>query len=138
MAIVRLPTPCRNAIAQAVRDLIDSGSGPGLIKLYADPMPADPNDAPAGTLLGTLTLADPCAPDPTIGELEFDTIEEDASADATGEATWARITSSDGTKALDVDVGDTGSGAVIELNTTNIVAGGPIVLTAFNITMPES
>jgi hypothetical protein len=80
--------------------------------------------------LGTLTFAKPCGVVAN-GVLTFNPIAEDSSADATGTATWARITNGDDPAiaanfVMDVDVGISGSGAQFILNTTSISAGGPI------------
>ena len=55
-------------------------------------------------------------------------------ADADGTATWARIADSAGTFVGDVDIGVSGSGATIVMNTTSIVAGGSISITSAQIT----
>ena len=68
--------------------------------------------------------------------ITFDAITEDSSADATATATWARIEDSDGTNVFDGDVST--AGAMINLNTAAIVAGGPVRITSFTITMPDS
>lgn len=133
----KLSTSGRNAAANAVRDQIDGGSGAGTIKIYTGSQPANPQSAATGTLLGTLTLSDPCAPSASNGVLTFSAITQDSSADNTGTAGWARIADSAGTAVLDGNVTTTGGGGMIELNTTSIVAGGPISITAFTLTMPE-
>jgi hypothetical protein len=66
----------------------------------------------------------------------FDTITEDSAADATAEATWARIQDSDGNNVFDGDVGV--AAAMIILNTTSIAAGGPVRIDSFSITFPAS
>ena len=138
MAIMRISMDLRNAQANKIRELMDAGAGPPTLKIYTAPMPAHPADPPDGcTLLGTLTFSDPSAPAAEDGVLTFSAITEDASADATGTAAWARIADSNGTAIFDVDVGVGGSGCTIILNTTSIVQGGPIRLTSFTITIPE-
>lgn len=76
-------------------------------------------------LLGTLTLSQPAG---TIanGILTLNTITEDSSADANNTATWGRFRDGDGNPVLDGSIGVAGSGADFIINTTNIVAGGPI------------
>lgn len=137
MAICRLATATRNALANALRDLIDAGGGPGLVRFYTGPMPATPDTAiTTQTLLGTLTFSDPSAPGAAGGTSTYSPITEDSLADNTGTAAWARIVDSTGAVVHDVDVGGPGSGAFIELNTTSIVAGGPIEITAWQLTVP--
>lgn len=136
-AIMRIIADLRNAQADAIATLIDAGAGAGTIKLYTGSMPAHPADAiGAVTLLGTLTFADPCVAAPAAaGVLTFDTITQDAAADNAGVAAWARIADSNGNAVFDVNVGT--ADASIILNTTTIVAGGPIAITSFTITIPE-
>lgn len=127
----------RNALAQVYADVINAGTGAGTLEIYTGTQPASADDdVTTQTLLGTLTFSDPCEADVSSGVLTFDTITQDAAADATGTATWARIKDSDGNTVLDLSVGAPGSGAGIEFNTTSIVAGGPINVTSFTITIP--
>lgn len=141
MAIFRLVTAVKNACLGPIRDAIDAGSGAGTIKIYTGTIPASPADAvgSAGTntLLGTLTFSDPCTASPgslTGGVLTMGAITQDSSADATGVATWARIQDSTGATVGDIDVSNSGGGGTLQLNTISIVAGGPILITAFTIT----
>ena len=56
-------------------------------------------------------------------------------ADATGTAAWARIADSNGSSVMDIDVSATGGSGALQLNTTNIVIGGPILITSFVISV---
>ncbi len=137
MANMRLATTTRNSLAQRFQVLVDAGSGNGTIKIYTGTQPASADDGIGGaTLLGTLTFSKPSAPAASGGVLTFNAITQDDAADATGTATWARIADSAGNTVFDCDVGT--SGATINLNTTSIVAGGPISITSFTITVPAA
>lgn len=133
-----LATALRNARLDLIRDAIDAGAGPGTLKIYTGTRPATGGALSGNTLLGTLTFADPCAPNAADGVLTFSAITQDAAADASGTATWARVADSAGAFVLDLSVGATGSGADIELNTTNIVTGGPISITSATLTEGNS
>ena len=136
MATIHLSTTVANAMLVPLRDALDGGSGAGTIKFYTAPMPATTADAiTTQTLLGTLTCSDPSGTIAT-KKLTLSAITPDSSADATGVAVWARIDDSAGVAVVDVDVSTTGGSGVIQLNTTNIVAGGPIGITAFEFTLP--
>jgi len=63
-------------------------------------------------------------------------ITQDSAADATGTATWARIADSTGATVFDVDVTVTGAGGTLQFNTTSFVIGGPVLISAFTITVP--
>jgi hypothetical protein len=137
MAILRLSTTARNALANAIKTAIDAGAGAGTIKIYSGAQPATPQDAPAtaNVLLGTLTFSKPSFPTGTVGVITASAITQDSSADASGTAAWARLADSDGNAIMDVDVGTTG--CTINLNTTTVVSGGPIAITSATITVPQ-
>jgi len=134
MSNVRVADVTRNNRLNAVRDRIDSGPGAGVVEIRSGTQPADADDAAVGTLLATLTLADPSAPNAASGVLTFNAITEDSSADATGTASWGRVKTSDGNTVFDCDVGT--SGTTIVLNTVSIVVGGPVRITSFTLTDP--
>jgi hypothetical protein len=136
MANIRVATTVRNAMLDAINTALNAGSGAGTIKIYSGTQPANGDAAESGTLLATLTLTDPAAGAASAGVLTLSTITEDASADATATATWARLEDSAGTNVFDGDVGT--ASAMINLNTTAIVTGGPVRITSFTITMPSS
>lgn len=141
MAVIRLVDAVKHSMLEPLKAAIDAGTSPGVIDIYSGLMPANPTIAPTipsvHKLLGTLTFADPCCTTvgtPTAGTLTFNAIVQDAAADETGVASWARISSiSSGIKTTvcDIDVTSTGGGGTMQMNTTNIVAGGPIVITNY-------
>lgn len=134
MANVRILTTVRNSMLDAINAAINAGAGAGTIKIYSGTQPANANTALSGnTLLATLTFTDPAAPAASGGVLTFDPITQDASADATGTATFARIQDSNANVVFDCDVGT--SGATLIINTTSIVAGGPVSITSFTLTI---
>lgn len=121
----------------AIIDLLDAGAGAGLLKIYDGVQPASADTAVSSqTLLGTLTFSDPAfgAAD-NDGKVTANTITSDSSADATGTASWARLTDSDGNTVMDCDVGL--SGATLNLDNVNIEAGGVISATTLTFTLPD-
>ena len=136
MAIVRIATPLKNSMLTPVRDAIDAGAGAGTIKIYTSPMATLPSDAiTTQTLLGTLTFSDPSGATPTGGVFTASAITQDSSADATGTASWARIQDSTGTVVMDVDITATGGGGSMQMNTTSVVIGGPLLISALTVTL---
>lgn len=136
MAIVRFVDSVKNSVLTPLKDAIDAGSGAGTIKIYNGTQPTTAADAvTTQTLLGTLTFSDPCGTVAT-GALTMSAITQDSSADATGTATWARIADSAGNTVMDVNVSVTGGGGALQLNTTSIVSGGPILISSFVISVP--
>lgn len=137
MANLRVAAATGNAILDALRVKMDAGSGPALLKIYTGTQPAGADTALSGnTLLGTLTFTDPAAASASSKTLTFSTITADSAADASGTATWARVLDSDGVAIFDCDVGESGDGATITLNTKTIASGGPISITSFVLTYP--
>jgi hypothetical protein len=63
-------------------------------------------------------------------------ITQDSSADASGTASFARITDSTGATIIDIDITNTGGGGTLQMNTTNIVIGGPILCSSFVVSVP--
>lgn len=119
----------RNAWLTTIANAIDAGSAGGKIKFYGGTRPS--TGGTATTLIGTVTCATTCG---TVsnGVLTFASFIEDSSADATDQATWARITDSDDNFVCDCSVGT--SGADINLNSTSITAGGIIRITGGTLT----
>lgn len=136
MAIVRFVNSVKNSVLTPLKDAIDAGSGAGTIKIYTGTQPTLASDAvTTQTLLGTLTFSDPCG-SVASGALTMSAITQDSSADADGTATWARIADSTGATVMDVNVSVTGGGGALQMNTTSIVAGGPILISSFVISVP--
>lgn len=136
MAIVRFVDSVKNSVLTPLKDAIDAGSGAGTIKIYTGTQPTTAAGAvTTQTLLGTLTFSDPCGTVAT-GALTMGAITQDSSADADGTATWARIADSTGATVMDVNVSVTGGGGALQMNTTSIVAGGPILISSFVISVP--
>lgn len=137
MANIRIAAAVRNAMLDALVARMDADAGPATLKVYSGTQPASGDAALSGnTLLATLTFSDPAAPGASGGVITFNAITEDSSADATATATFARIQDNSGDNVFDGDIGT--SGAMITLNTTSIVAGGPVRISSFTITMPSS
>lgn len=130
MAILRINNNAKDAIMALIRDAIGDG---GLLKIYNGTMPADISTAIAAqTLLGTLTFPSPCGSVDGLHRFVAGAITQDSSADATATANFARIFKADETTVvMDIDITTTGGGGTLQLNTTNIVAGGPILVTSF-------
>ena len=136
MALIRFVTAVKNSALDTIKTAIDAGAGAGTIKIYTGTQPTSPADAiTTQTLLGTLTFSDPCGTSAS-GTLTMSAITQDSAADATGTATWARIADSTGATVCDVDVTATGGGGTLQFNTTSFVIGGPILISAFTITVP--
>jgi len=121
-------TGLRNAQVDAITTFAGNS---GKLRIYSGSRPA--TGGTATTLLAELTCNATFAPSASGGVLTLNSIAQDASADATGTATWFRLVKSDGTThVMDGDVGTSGSD--LNLNSTSITAGATVSVTSFTIT----
>lgn len=120
-------TTIRNAMLDAITTAAGSNA---LLSIYDGIRPA--TGGAATTLLAQLTCNATFAPAASGGVLTVNSITQDSSANATGTATWFRITTSVSTFVLDGNVGISGSD--LNLSSTSIVAGQPVSVTSFTIT----
>lgn len=106
------------------RDLIDSGSGAGFVRIRDS----------ADVLLAQCPLNDPCGTvNGTTGLLTLSFAGPDDSADATGTAAYGEVCNSDGTVhlSLPAQAGTSPVSGKLVLNSLSVAAGGALeVLTA--------
>lgn len=130
-------TDVRSAIAAAITARVDAGSGPGKLRIYTGSRPAGPGTAASGTLLAEFTLSDPSFTESGgVATLDITPAVEDAAADNTGTAGYARFTDSDGNGKIDATVTATGGGGEVTCNTVSFVAGAVVTVTGCTITAP--
>jgi len=139
-----LSTAARTAMVAALADLIDGGSGAGVIRVYTGSKPAGPGSAATGTLLLEFTLSDPAFPTRSAGvaTLDVDPIPSDEGI-ADGTAGWFRAldsteAGSTGLGVIDGTVTATGGGGDLTLNTVSITTGLVVEITSGTITVPAS
>lgn len=132
---IKLSNALRSTRAQALRDAVDAGSGAAVLQIRSGTQPAGPDTTASGTLLASITLNDPAFAE-SVGVLTIDESPAltDASADATGTATWFRILTSAGVAVLDGSVTATGQGGDITVTSTSIVATAAVTITGGTIT----
>ncbi len=103
------------------RDLVDSGSGAGFIRVRDN----------ADVLLAQIPLNDPCGSvNGSTGQLTFSIAGPDTSADASGTAAYGQICDSTGAVHLSLPA-QSGAAPVsgkIVLNTLSITAGGAVAV----------
>lgn len=133
--ILRLIPALRSAIADLWISYFDAGTGPAVIEFYTGAIPDNLGDALTTQVkLGTLTCSDPSATQ-TAGVITFGTITQDSGADATGTAAWVYIKDSNGAIVDAHDVTDNAGDGFVKMNTTAVVAGGPIAINSLTITV---
>lgn len=115
-----------NVCVNGEADFIGSNLDLGYIRIYDGSQPATADTALSGqTLLAELRFGADAFPAAVAGLLTANAITSDASANATGTASWARILQSDGTTTMfDGNVATAAANVVI--NSTSIVAGAVV------------
>jgi hypothetical protein len=122
------------AFSTALRDsrldaIVTAIGTSGKVRIFDGTRPA--TGGAATTLLAELPLS-ATAGTVSAGVLTMNAITSDASADATGTATWFRVLTSANVAVIDGNVGTSGSD--LNLNTTSIVATGSVAISSFTIT----
>ena len=120
----------RNNMLDEIAALADAGAGAALLRIYDGTRPA--TGGTVTTLLAELTFTDPAFGAAAAGVLTANAITDEASAPATGTATWFRVVDSDITFVMDGDVGTSGSD--LNLNTTSIVTTNTVAVSSFVVT----
>lgn len=133
MATTHFSTAALNAAVDAVVDLADAGSGAATLKIYSGSVPANGNTDPAGTLLATVTMADPAFGAASSASASA-TDPAAVNASATGTAGCFVLEDSNGNNVLVGDATATGGGGTLELVTTSLVSGQPVDITSFTVT----
>jgi hypothetical protein len=125
----------RSGIADYLAGRLDTGSGAGYIEIRSGTRPAGPATTATGTLLATVTLADPAFGAASSG---VSTLTNPASvtAVATGTASWFRAFASDGTARFDGRVTATGGGGDLTLTSVSITSGQSVDVTGGTLTQP--
>lgn len=133
---VKLSTAVRQAMAVAFIAELDADTDPAYLEFYTGTKPAGPGTAITDqVLLGTATCSATSAT-ATAGVITFNAITQDGAADDGGTTTWARLKDGAGVAHSDYDVTNSAGDGAVKVNTTTIVAGGPIAVTSFTVTMP--
>lgn len=134
---IRLATAAQNAAADAVVDLIDAGAGAGTLKIYTGSVGASANVTPAGTLLATVSFADPAFGASSSGAAAA-TDPASVTGAAAGTAGCFLVEDSAGNNVFDGTVTATGGGGDLQLSTTTISVGVTVDITGFTYTQPAS
>lgn len=123
------------AVRNARMDSVTTQAGnAALLRIYSGTPPANAGTALSGnTKLAELVCGSPLAPASSGGVLTANGITTESSADATGTATFYRLYKADGVTVI--AQGSVGtSGNDLNLNTTSLVAGGPVAVSSFALT----
>jgi hypothetical protein len=129
--------------------LLNGGAGDAVVAIYTGGSPANCEAAPTGTLLGVckfMTTPFQAAADqaPNARIQVTASISDDVSADTTGVAGHFRATISadgvtpDAAAVIQGSAGEAADSTDLTLDDKNIVVGGTISITAYDITQPEA
>jgi hypothetical protein len=128
----RVGVGTRNAMLDTIPTTIGSN---GRLRIYDGTQPTDPDTAlGAQVLLADLALSATFAPASSGGVLTANSITADSSADNTGTATWASLTTSAFARKIDCSVGTSSANVII--NSVAISAGATVSCSSLTITMP--
>lgn len=123
-----------NTAANAACDAMAALANSGLLRIYDGSQPATADTAiGAQVLLAELTMNATAFGSAAAGVATANAITSDASANATGTASWFRLVQSNGTTVIcDGTVGT--SGADLNLNSVAISSGAAVAVTSFTLT----
>ncbi len=119
----------RNAALDAAFDVMNSGK----FRIYDGTQPVDSDTAlGAQNLLADLAMGSTAFAAASSGSKAANAITQDSSADATGTASWMSLLNSSNVRKFD---GTAGTATVnLVLNTTSIVSGAAVSVSAFTMT----
>ncbi len=123
---LHLSSLAADSIVNVIAALIDNGPSPGRVELLSDDR----------RVLASLSFARPCTLSTKEGELTFAPITEDHAARGSGKAVTAQIVDGGGNEIFSCDVSDLKGDGLIQLNTNQIVMGGPVRIRSFTLSMP--
>lgn len=121
-------TTLRNAQLDQVTTAVGTS---GKIRIYDGTRPATGAAITSQVLLAELPCSATFAGAAATGTLTVNAITTDASADATGTASWFRVLTSANAFVMDGSVGT--SGADLNLNSVSLTAGGSVAISSFTI-----
>lgn len=132
---IRLPTGVVNAVADLIAARVDAGPGAGTMEIRSGAQPANANGAATGTLLATVTLADPSFAAAVAGAIVLDaTPVLTVVATGTGAPGWFRIADSTGAVVMDGSAGIAATDLI--LDNAAISTGDTVNITAGTVTEP--
>lgn len=134
--VTRLANATRSAMIAGIGARADAGPGPGTVQIRTGGQPASAESAATGTLLGTLTLADPAFGAPVNGVATANAVTGDPSGDAAGEAGWYRVLDSTGATVMDGSISTAGNGGDMIVASTAVYVGSAISITSWTVTQP--
>ena len=138
----RISTGARNGLLSSG---IDTMFDAGVLDIRVGSPPALADDAPTGTLLASITLPSPWLGLAVGGQISKAGVWSDTSADNTGTAGWFRVrlsgdsgTSSSTALRMDGTLSLVAGGGDWEMDTTSVVVGGTVTISAATFIQPAA
>ena len=131
--MLRKNTDLRTLQADALGAVWDAGT----LEIYTGTQPADPNSAPSGTLLVTITIPNPAFGAAVAGVISKAGTWQDTAVD-TGVAGWARFISASTNETFDVAVTEDPGDNDLLINSVDVTLGNTVTVVSLTITCPES
>jgi len=128
---MKMSTAARNAMADALCGLVDSGSH---IYIRTGAAPTNPGDSDSGTLLATLAMNATAFAAASSGVATANSISSETNAPNSGTMGHYRIKNSSGVVVWQGTVGT--SGAELNFDSITVTAGGTVAITSFTFTQP--
>ena len=138
---IKLAAATAIAMVNAAAALSDGGAAAGKLRIYSGSQPANPDTAPAGTLLVEFTLGDPAfgaGSDGVTGATATGNAVAPVAATATGTATWFRMVDSNNNAIIDGDVTDTAGTGSLKVSSTAIIAAIDVSIVSMSFTVPKA
>lgn len=135
---IKISNAVRSEMAKQIIAAIDGTPNKnGKIKMYSGERPTSPETPQTknNMILSQHELSNPCATEEN-GVITFSNIRECTAALESGTCTWARIFDGNDKAIADVSVSTVGAEGDLQMNTTEIVKGGPIRFTSVVWTLP--
>lgn len=112
-------------------EVVTAAGATAWLQIWDGAVPAQPDDAPAGTLLASCAMSNPIAPAASgAGVITLSAITDDSSANATGTPTFARIATSETGTTTGVAQMSAGVGSGDVNFNAAITAGANVAITA--------
>lgn len=129
----------RDAVADAVVDKVDVGSGTAKLQAWSGSKPATPDTAPGGTKLAEWSYPNPAFGSSSSGTATISSPPADVTGLANGTIGFVRMLDRNGAGVWDDDdCGTTGTGHAVEFNTLTVSSGLTVSITAHTVTAPAS
>jgi len=132
-----MPLRKNDLIITEQADFLGAMFDAGTVEIYTGTQPVDPNSAPSGSLLATITIPNPAFDAAVDGVAEKDGTWT-TTATGTGAAGYARFKSSDTLRTMDMPVSNIPGSGMLLINTLDIVSGNAVTVVSLTITSPAT